>query len=77
MIEIKVTRDGNKTTTTDEMDVNGTRKDAIAEFRAVMIVLRDADKKIFRDDMQKFIHEDILDMLDELDELEDGGELDD
>jgi hypothetical protein len=77
MIEIKITRDGKKINATCDIDIIGTRKDAIAEFVGAMHALKKFNKEVFRDALQHIVNEDIREMIDEFGELEDGGELDD
>ena len=57
-----------------EFDINSTRGKAKAEFVSVMEVLKNADKELFRDALQIFVREDILDMMDEIHMLIDEDE---
>lgn len=77
MIKIEITSDGKKVYTKCEVEFEGKRKEAIAEFVGAMQALKKSDKETFRDALHRIVNEDIHEMLNEFDELEDGGELDD
>ena len=77
MIKIEATSDKKNVEVETEVEIEGTRKDAIAEFVGVMHGLKKSNKEIFRDALHRIVNEDIHEMINELVELEDGGELDD
>ncbi len=77
MIEIKITNDKKTVSVSSEAHIEGTRKDAIAEFVCAMHGLKKIDKEVFRDALRAIVCEDMHEMIEELDELEGEDEHDD